>query len=770
MKKGIIIIICLLLPVQIYCNNTIKGYVKNGDGEALPYASIFVINENDSSFINGTICNEEGHFKIDISATVATIKVTCIGYKERIVKCASDELVIITLEEDNLIQKGVVVKGGKTIYKLEGDALQVSVNDTFLEKLGSAEDVIERLPGINKQPQGYEVFGKGTPVIFINNRKVYDLSELTRLKASDIKNVSIIYNPGSRYGASVNSVILIKTKRSKGEGLGGMFQSQYRQSEHADFTEIAQLIYRKDKFDLFDMLYLVRKHGVQKSEINQYIKKDSVLHQDLSIDSHSKATALANTIGFNYQFGNRHSIGMRYNLQTSLQNNGTYKMESNVWSGGNLLGLVSSQSDNKTEAEPKHEINAYYKGIIGKVSAELDMDYIHDSSDGYSDVKEASNDFNNREVISMNHVANSMFAAKMQLGWNIGKIRVNLGEESIHTVRKDNYVNEEGTIPTSFSKLRELQISPFMELSGKYKFLMMSMGLRYEYVGFDYYEGEKYQKSESKSFSNLYPSFSVNGKKGKTQFLLSYSMKTKRPSYRQLSNNIIYLNRFTLQTGNPRLLPERIHDVTATVIRRDVQLTVSYKDRRDAIINVIEQYNGSAITVVSLQNEKTLKSFSAMVTYSHRVGLWNPKLSVGIRKQWYHAETGSGQISFNKPVGNVNFTNIFNFPKDWLLSFDCAFRTKGDEENTHLEKTITSFDLSISKSFFKKALYLELKATDLTYDRTQRGRTLNTNIEILQYNKFATRALQLTLRYNFNLMKGRYLGTNAGKEERNRLK
>lgn len=49
----------------------------------------------------------------------------------------------------------------------------------------------------------------------------------------------------------------------------------------------------------------------------------------------------------------------------------------------------------------------------------------------------------------------------------------------------------------------------------------------------------------------FFSTISYGAKIGKVMAQLIYSVKTSRPSYSQLSNNVSYMNRFTRQTGNP---------------------------------------------------------------------------------------------------------------------------------------------------------------------------------------------------------------------------
>lgn len=57
---------------------------------------------------------------------------------------------------------------------MKDDALSTTVQGTVLSKAGTAEDVLARIPGLQRKQDGFEVFGKGAPLIYINGRKMRD--------------------------------------------------------------------------------------------------------------------------------------------------------------------------------------------------------------------------------------------------------------------------------------------------------------------------------------------------------------------------------------------------------------------------------------------------------------------------------------------------------------------------------------------------------------------------------------------------------------------
>jgi hypothetical protein len=123
----------------------------------------------------------------------------------------------------------------KTVIK--GDAFVTAVENSVLAEAGSANDVLKKLPGVISTSKGFEVIGKGTPIIYINGRLVRDNSELEQLNSKDIKSVDVVQNPGARYDATVKAVIRIQTIRKVGDGFSFDLRSSVWQSSDTDLNE-----------------------------------------------------------------------------------------------------------------------------------------------------------------------------------------------------------------------------------------------------------------------------------------------------------------------------------------------------------------------------------------------------------------------------------------------------------------------------------------------------------------------------------------------------
>ena len=69
----------------------------------------------------------------------------------------------------------------------------------------------------------------------------------------------------------------------------------------------------------------------------------------------------------------------------------------------------------------------------------------------------------------------------------------------------------------------------FADYTRSFGNVSIQAGIRYEHVGFDYYEKGKHIDVQSRKFDNIFPSLNINFPIGKTQVQLSYAGDITRP-------------------------------------------------------------------------------------------------------------------------------------------------------------------------------------------------------------------------------------------------
>lgn len=190
MKKQIVLIFSLLLAFISIQAQSLVGKIKDIHQQPVPFANIIIM-DTDSVFIAGDVSNDNGEFKLAHPGNAALLKVSYIGYQEKIVPINSGQTDMgdILLEEMAEILGEVVVKGNLPVTHIKGGALVTNVAGSILEKAGSAQDVLGRIPGILRKGDELSVFGRGTPRIYINGREMRDPLELSQLTSDNIKAV-----------------------------------------------------------------------------------------------------------------------------------------------------------------------------------------------------------------------------------------------------------------------------------------------------------------------------------------------------------------------------------------------------------------------------------------------------------------------------------------------------------------------------------------------------------------------------------------------------
>lgn len=665
----------------------------------------------------------------------------------------------------------VVVKAHLPQYKKTHEGLLTNVAGTVLGKMGTAEDVLKHVPSIVKKKDGYEVVGKGTPIIYINGRKMQDISELDNIKSSDIKSVEVIQNPGATYDASVNAVIKIKTIKKKGEGFGFDTRSVYWYNKHDNTIQQVNMNYRHNGLNLFATYKFSDATWMQKASYEQTVHVDTLWQQHNNNEVTGRIESHRLISGFSYDFNANHSIGARYTLTSPGYSRSKDFFDSQVTADGKFYDYIKTDGLTVDKNNPSHQLNAYYNGIWGKTTIDLNTDLYFSTNRAYAYSDEQSQEHDSRNINSKNRVSNKMVATKLVITSPLLGGNLSYGAEYIHTRRNDDYeVNRTDLLANSYSKLEEQTASPFIQYAHLTPIGNITAGLRYEYVRFKYYDAGIYQPEQSRSFRNLFPTISYGAKIGKVMAQLSYSVKTSRPSYSQLSNNVSYMNRFTRQTGNPYLDNETNHRVELSGIWKFIQFMVNYKDSRNAIIYWAEQIpEDEAITMISRKNVKSLKSMTAYISAAPKIGIWAPQINLGMQKPWFTLHTDVASYRLNRPIFMGNFNNAFSLPCGITLNVDYRYQSKGNTMNVYLAKEQHVLDVSISKSFLKDALTLEIKGNDLLYKCWDADLLYNQKMELLQVSKRGTRDLQLTLRYKFNTTRSKYKGTGVGNAELNRL-
>jgi outer membrane receptor protein involved in Fe transport len=212
---------------------TVSGVVKD-KSISLSYVNVLLKKEKDSTFVTGTVTNDEGRFSIaSIKPGNYLLEFSFVGYTTKkqslYVGSLSEFLDVATIElaEDTRTLKEVIVTGKQDAVSEKLDKKVFAVADNISQSGGSVLQAMQNLPGVTVQDGKVQLRGNDKVAVLIDGKQTAltgfgSQSGLDNLPASAIEKIEIINNPSAKYDANGNAgIINILYKKNKQEGFTG---------------------------------------------------------------------------------------------------------------------------------------------------------------------------------------------------------------------------------------------------------------------------------------------------------------------------------------------------------------------------------------------------------------------------------------------------------------------------------------------------------------------------------------------------------------------
>ena len=753
----------------------LTGTIIDEQGVPVAYANVAILNPADSTLLSGGVSNESGYFAVPYEQESVFARISYVGYKTVYRHCNQPNVGTIRMQPDNYTLNGVVVQGERPKVVLQGNSLMMNVEGTVMERLGTAEDVLTRVPMIAKRGEGFEILGKGAPLIYLNNRKLSDLNELRNIQSDFIRSVEVIQNPGARYDASVNAVIIIRTKRAAGEGLGVELSSWSRCGRGYANNERINLTYRTGGLELFANLFGAYNRRKSNGEFEQTIFADTLWVINNKQKNNVRNPFLEGRFGFNYQINDSHSFGGFYqNTYDYVKTRSEY--DDDLQADGVPYDHLQNSNVRRDKNTPNHQVNLYYTGKVRQLSIDFNADYTSRKQQSINQQQELSNEYEDRNVNTESQTRSILFAEKLFVTHPLWKGQIEIGEEYTNTRWKSSFDNQEGYIANSNNEQHESNIAPFVELRQRLGRFQLSAGLRYEHVESEYFVSGVRRDEQCRTYDDFFPSFSVSTSAKNLQLSFSYAKRTTRPSYWQLSSDVTYENRLNRQTGNPYLKPVKYHNLNAMVMWKWLYLMTNFSHCVDPILYTAGSLEeDSKVNFVTYLNYDHADWLTVTLGAQKNVKLcdritWTPQYNMSLMEPWFKSLFNGQEKSFSHPMLTLQLGNIVSLPHDWLLQADFNMHTHGNTgSNIWVDCTNPMLSLSVSKDFFQRRLNVKLTGNDLFNGGINHVMLYSNRMMYRKMEDNDSRCIQLSLRYRFNVTPSKYKGTGAGNSEKNRL-
>ena len=759
----------------------VTGTVLDEKGEPMPFVNVVLLSLPDSSFVQGAMTDDQGHFLISTLKNDGLLRVSSVGYETQFLNPIDG--LIVKMNEATMMLGEVVVKSQLPKTRVKGEALRTTVEGTILEKAGTVADALSRVPSLEAERDGaVKVLGRGEAEVYINGRKVQDMSELSRLRSDQIQHIDVIQNPGARYAASTKAVVRITLKKAQGDGFSFQDNVMALYQYGHTITNNVDLNYRTGGLDVTASFWSGRYGHVkmlQENNLFYFVGPDRV-ENHVTQEGKNIWKGLSPQLQVNYVVNENHSFGAFYKYDRHPGTDFHDQFFSDCYENG--VFTEHSVSDiRQNDRFHKHIFNAYYNGKVGLLGLDLNVDGLFDNTETPGSTVEESSiegDIINRSIESNTSSHNNFWASKLILSYPVWQGNLSVGGEYSHNRRTDAYsYSATASVPVKATdtKINESSTSAFVEYGRRFGMVFTQVGLRYEHLTNDYFNFGKREDEVCRDYGDWFPTAVISAPVGKVQMSLSYRRDIQRPNYSNLTSSTIYINRYTYQSGNPYLKPTYTHSLVFNAAYQWMNLTLNYARIKDSETMSTEPFPGSEDPLISLvrpiNSAEDYNQLSIIPSLRPVIGCWHPTWSIFTVFQNYKAPRADGSvITLNHPLFQFSWDNDIELPNNWRLNVVVQCVAKGDYNNFRLSRGRFYSGMGVQRDIDLRhlgSLTIDLRCHDL-FNTNKTEATIYGPRELTTANP-ARRTFALYLTWKFNSASSKYRGTGAGEKQKARM-
>lgn len=772
--KNIILLLFLVISATTAAQTTFRGTLVNPDQKPISDANIILMSLPDSTLVKGVISNGHGSFELPNPANSkkVLIKITHLEYQEEVLSPTSSNLgTIVLIPTSNELDAVVVTARRRPILEQKGTRISTNVAQSTLQKLPTTDMLLNFLPGVSTSytGSGFEVFGKGNPIFYINNRRVRNLDEVYQLSPKDIERIEMETQPGAAFDNTVGAVIYIILKKKPGDGLSGAAENTFYFFKKGIMDETwLSLNYRKGKTDWFTSI----------SNDNHFNQEDYNVAQDLQVFTQNNQWRVLNDeihqnqhkniktkIGFAHEFSEEHSLGMSIRGSIIPFSGHNFSTQETTTYKNQLLTAQGRNEYDQFEQDKKLSVNAYYEGKLTDVlKMQTDVDYIGLRSDNTSDIVEHNLlNTTSRNVHTHSDVISNWWGLKTTFFQQLGKGTLGYGVEVSNLHRTENY--QDNVLSAFNAKNNETRSDAFLSFSYPIKKVNLKLGTRYEYADFDYYENEQKSEAKSKTYRDWLPNVSVAFPWEKTQITFSYARKIKRPAFHDLSDYNSYVSSFLYNRGNPYITPQLTDEWNTLATYGPVSASVTYSHIHKGIYAdyQLSSINSDAVERI-LRNYDDFSLLKSTLNAQKQIGKWMPKLTLSYEKPF-------ADKVFYKSEGffSVEWMNQITPSENWLFLVMLLYKSKGSMQEAYIYKPVSGVFVGAVRTFFHQSLSVYAVASDFYNGLNRHDRIQNPYISNSTARNYSNFSFKIGISYNFNTTQSKYKGKEISEEENNRM-
>lgn len=752
---------------------TVSGIIKDKNSKAvLPFVNVVLKSEKDSSFVNGTVTNEEGRFTLSkIKSDNYYLEVSYVGFTTKrqslFVGNLTEFLDIktIEIEEKSISLQEVVVTSKTEEISEKMDKKTFSLKDNISQSGGSVLQAMQNLPSVTVQDGKVQLRGNDKVTVLIDGKQTAltgfgNQTGLDNIPASAIEKIEIINNPSAKYDANGNAgIINIIYKKNKKDGFNGKvgfttgIGSLWVRKENLPtirpqytFTPkinpSVSLNYRKNKVNVFfqgDYLYT---ETLNKNEfVTRNYDNGDVINSQLKRNRNTHFTTLKSGIDFTINDQNTLTISGLFGSEKIIDRgdqpffNSDFSQRNRLWQfledelKTTIMATANYQHKFK---EAGHLINIGFNYTFHRE----DEKYFYDNYLPISTETDAFKLLSDEQVYDFNFdYIKPLKYGRIETGIKLRNRNIPTNMQFIPGANSVLDTNAGG-----WATYKELIPAVYGNYIFENKKWEAELGLRIEYVKIQYnvnpnhivYKSDGYNYTQP--FPNLRLAYKINDKNKVSIF---YNRRVDRPNEVDIRIFPKYDDAEIIKVGNPALQPQFTNSIEFGYKKSwgkgSLYNAIYHRFADGTITRISSTVPPSNLIYATFQNVNKsyntgiemvlVQEISKLYTFNINLNAYRNQIDAFTVENKYpttHTFSAKKQEIFS---GNLKLNNTFHFPKNIDAQLTAIYLAPDIIPQGKI-KSRFSLDLGLKKAIQKGKGELFFNASDL----------LNTMIIIKEIN------------------------------------
>ncbi|WP_298731686.1 outer membrane beta-barrel protein [uncultured Chitinophaga sp.] len=726
----------LAIVTDTLVKGQLSGLVTDQQGAPIPFATVSLLSFPDSSVVKNVLSDTTGQYHFfNVPSGNYLVKVSVLGFTisySRPVKMQAEEGVHVgrlTMAASATTLTEIEIAGRKAPVERKGDRFIVNVEKSAMAS-GNSIDLLKSTPFVSLSASN-EVQLQGKKTMFlVDNKPIPEASLqdiLQMIPAGNISSVELITNPSARYDAAYGAVINIITKKKQTEGITGNVRLEGAQGKYGQYGGNSRITYKKKNVTLFGLGAYTRSDqqsvNLMDRELNATEKPD-LLKENITRTFYQNFYSFQG--GTDINLTDNQTIGALATARI-VRSDGLFA-SSNIFSKlqapVDSILYTNSPLDNKGETY-NFNLNYHLLADSGKNELTLLSTYTRYNSNFFQYFPSVLVDgteaiirtpaiyqiTNNTNINIL--IGQADYTHKFRQHWQLETgLKYQRTDSKNSILYEDNSSGQFAVVPgySNNNHLREAIYAGYAILSKNWVSDRLQAGLRVENTEAEFINNFK------QNYLKFFPTINYQHDFSKQyNFSLSYKKVISRAPYNELVPYTIFVNQYTVFTGNPALQPQydNIFSLNTQLNKLNISFNYTIIKGMFGQFPIKQDYN-TKVTYFALQNLDNAQDFHIDVFYPLQITSWWSTQNSGSVFGYSKAEGKVLNQSFRLSSDwfNIKSSHTFNFSKNIKLEVTAYYYSSLTSELTSIGE-VGNIDAGLLISVLNNKGQLRIGGTDI---------------------------------------------------------